>query len=313
MQNEQTYQDPQEVEPVESAQTEITRVLDEGDPDLQVAILEKKAALAPRYAAALSAILVAHTFPEDWKIFGTGDDAKACLSSAGAERVARQFGIKIFEVTHKKEEFTDGLGAGYRYVFEGKATMADRVIYAQGIYSTRDKFLGFKDSEFKALENINENDIRDAAFHIFSGNAIKALLGLRGIPAARLTAILNAQGADAKKTGSVRHGSGTQGGTSADDSGKQKELAELLLEMANAGFLITVSDEGVHGFDIVSEIADPLEVAKDSCAALTAFIGKDKTLVKGIPSAKSVKGKRLEIALRNAKTLWAEKDKENGN
>jgi len=298
-------------EPVESPTTELANILEEGDPDLQLAILEKKAALAHRYAQAVNAILIAHTYPEDWKIFGEGDNAKACLSSAGAERVARQFGIRIFEVTARKEEFTDTLGKGYRYVFEGKASMADRLIYAQGSYSTRDKFLGYKDGAFKTIEEVNENDIRDAAYHIFHGNAIKALLGLRGIPAARFKQIMDKQGENGNKSSSVRYGKGTEGGTTADDSTMQKELAELLIEIANAGWMIVVEGDGNHSFEQTSEIADAMEVAKASCKALSSFYSKkDKKVIAGLDSAKMLKGQRLEIALANGKKLWAEKQKE---
>ena len=45
----ETYPEAAEAEPIESAKTELTQILDEGDPDVQLAILEKKAALAPRY------------------------------------------------------------------------------------------------------------------------------------------------------------------------------------------------------------------------------------------------------------------------
>lgn len=303
-----------EREPVESPSTELANILDEGDPDLQLAILEKKATLAHRYAQAVNAILIAHTYPEDWKIFGDGDSAKACLSSAGAERVARQFGIRIFEVKSSKEEFTDTLGKGYRYIFEGKASMADRLIYAQGSYSTRDKFLGYKDGSFKTIEEVNENDIRDAAYHIFHGNAIKALLGLRGIPAARFRQIMEKQGENGDKASNVRHGKGTEGGTTADDSTMQKELAELLIEIANAGWMIVVEGDGSHNFEQTSEISDPMEVAKSSCKALSSFYSKkDKKVVAGIDSAKVLKGQRLQIALANGKKLWAEKQQEEGN
>lgn len=315
MQKQETmYSDAQEAEPIESPRTELANILDEGDPDLQLAILEKKAALAHRYAQAVNAILIAHTYPEDWKIFGEGDSAKACLSSAGAERVARQFGIRIFEVKSTKEDFTDALGKGYRYIFEGKASMADRLIYSQGTYSTRDKFLGFKNDEYKAIEDINENDVRDAAFHIFNGNAIKSLLGLRGLPARRFEAIMKAQGENANKAGAVRHGKGTEGGTTADDAVMQKELSELLIAMGNACIEIKVEGDGTYNLDQTSEIADPIEVAKASCKALTTFFSKkDKKLITGIDSVKALKGQRLSIALRNAKEIWAKHDQEGGN
>ena len=299
-----------EVMPVESPTTELATVLSEGDPDMQLAILEKKAALAGRMAAATNTILVTQTYPEDWKQFGDGDKATVCLSSAGAERVARTFGIKIFEVTSRKEEFTDSLGKGYRYIFEGKASMYDRLIYAQGTYSTRDKFLGFKNEQYRAVEDINENDIRDAAYHIFTGNAIKVLLGLRGIPAARFAEIMGKAGENADKATKVTHASGSQGGTSADDTKNQQELSKILMDMANALQMITVDEQGKYSIAEVSEVSDQIEVAQASCKALTSFYSKkDKKLIDGIDSIKALKGQRLSIALQNAKKLQEGADK----
>lgn len=293
-----------EATPVESPKTELATILNEGDPDTQLAILEKKAAVAVRFAKAINTILVTQTYPEDWNEFGAGDKAIVCLSSAGAERVARHFGIKIFEVTNRKEEFTDSIGKGYRYVFEGKASMGDRLIYAQGTYSTRDKFLGFKNEEYRPIEDINENDIRDAAYHIFIGNAIKALLGLRGIPAARFKEIMQGAGEDANKSGKVTHASGSQGGSSADDTKNQQELSKILMDMANALKMIEVDDKGNYSIMETTDISDTLEVAKASCKALTSFYSKkDKKLVAGIESIKALKGQRLSIALQNVKKL----------
>jgi len=302
----ETKTQPEQVEatPVEGPSTEIARVLNEGDPDMQLAILEKKATLAIRFSQAINTILITQTYPEDWKQFGEGDKATVCLSSAGAERVARHFGIKIFEVTNRKEEFTDTLGKGYRYIFEGKAAMGDRLTYAQGTYSTRDKFLGYKGNSYRAVEDINENDIRDAAYHIFTGNAIKGLLGLRGIPAARFAEIMGRAGENADKSTKVSHGAGTQGGTSADDTKNQQELSKILIDMANASQMIVVDDIGKYSTEGTSEIADSIEVAKASCKALTSFYSKkDSKMVSGIESIKALKGKRLSIALENAKNL----------
>lgn len=291
-------------EPVESPSTELARVLADGDPDILLAVLEKKASLASRFAQAINTILVTQTYPEDWKEFGEKDKAIVCLSSAGAERIARHFPIRIYDVKSKKEEFTDSLGKGYRYIFEGKAAMGDREIYAQGTYSTRDKFLGFKGDSFRAIEDINENDIRDAAYHIFNGNTIKALLGLRGIPAARFADIMKGAGQDASKRTTVTHGVGTNGGTSQDDTKLQQELSKILIDMANAMQQIAVDDKGQFTIEETSEISDPIEVAKASCKALTTFYSKkDCKLVAGIDSVKMLKGQRLSIALKNVKEL----------
>jgi hypothetical protein len=305
--DKKTQADKVDALPVESPATELAKVITEGDPDVQLAILEKKAELAIRFAQALNTILITQTYPEDWKVFGEGDRAIACLSSAGAERVARHFGIQIFEVVNKKEEFTDSIGKGYRYVFEGKASMGDRLIYAQGTYSTRDKFLGYKGDEYRPIEDINENDIRDAAYHIFTGNAIKTLLGLRGIPATRFNEIMKRSGENGSKASNITHGAGTQGGTSADDTKNQQELSKILIDMANANKMIKFNAaSGKYELEEMAEISDPLEVAKGSCEALTTFIGKDKTIVKGINSVKALKGQRLTIALTNAKKICEE-------
>jgi len=148
-----------------------------------------------------------------------------CLGSAGAERVGRLFGYRILDVTDKKEDFTDSIGKGYRYIYSGKIAMDNRVVFAIGQFSTRDKFLGFKDNEWRPVEEINENNIRQAAYHIFIGNSIKALLGLRGIPDREWRQIMNKIGSDPSKATTVRRGEGTKGGTKSDDSAKQKEDA----------------------------------------------------------------------------------------
>jgi len=198
-----------DIEPVETSSTELARVMNEGDPDVSLAILEKKAELAPRMNKAINTILVTQTYAEDW----TEQGGKMCLSSAGAERVARLFSIRFHDQKAHKEEFSDTTGRGYRYIYECNASMGDREVFAQGAYSTRDKFLGFAGGEWRPTEDINENNIRNAAYHICIGNAIKALLGLRGIPSARFRDIMAGAGQDPGKAASVKRGNGTQGGT----------------------------------------------------------------------------------------------------
>lgn len=199
-----------DAEPIENANTELARVMSEGDPETMLAILEKKAELAPRWTKALNTILMTQTYAEDW----TPQGKNMCLSSAGAERVARLFSIRFHSKTFHKEEFSDAIGKGYRYVYECVASLGDRDVFAQGIYSSRDKFLGFVDGDYRPIEDINENSVRAAAYHICAGNGIKALLGLRGIPIERFNEIMAGAGIDPSKTQqAVRRGQGTQGGT----------------------------------------------------------------------------------------------------
>lgn len=289
-----------ELEPMESPSTEIVQILNEGDPDVQLAYLEKKAKLAGRFATALNTILISQTYPEDW----SEHDDKVCLSSAGAERVARHFSIRFYDVKVKKEDYTDTNGRAYRYIFEGNAAMADRIVYAQGAYGSRDNFLGKKSGEYRPVEDINDNNIRNAAYHIFIGNGIKALLGLRGIPKARFNEIFTRQGEDPNKRTAVSYGKGTQGGTSQDDTKNQQELGKILVDMANNLQMVEVDESGQHFISETSEISDTIEVAKASCKSLTSFYSKkDKKMVDGIDSVKALKGQRLSIALQSVKML----------
>lgn len=289
--------------------TDITKVITEGDPDTMLAVMRRKAAMAKEWANLINTILLTQTYPEDWKEFS----GKVCLSSAGAERIARMFNIKYFEVTSKKEEFSDQHGKGYRYIYEGNAEMNGRIIFVMGVYSTRDKFLGFAQEQWKDITDINENDIRTAAYHRFCGNAVKSLLGLRGMPKERFDAIFAGAGESTSKTTKVNYAGGTKGGTDADDQIKQGELGRLLLEIANACFGICIDEQGNHTIEEASESSEPLELAKSSCRNLTSFYSKkDSKIVAGIDSAKLVKGQRLEIALKKAKELWTEFHKMQG-
>lgn len=283
--------------------TDITRIITQGDPDVMLAALERTAANAKRHADLINTILVTQTYPEDWKEFS----GKMCLSSAGAERIARMFNIKFFDVDSKKEEFADTYGKGYRYIYEGKAEMNGRIIFVMGVYSTRDKFLGFAKDEWKDIVDINENDIRTAAYHRFCGNAVKSLLGLRGMPTERFNGIFKTAGDNPSKATSVNYASGTKGGTSGDDVAMQKELGQLLIDIANAGYMILIDDAGKYSFETTSEVSDNIEVAKASCKALTSFYSKkDSKIIVGRDSVKLVKGQQLDIALKNVKAMWAE-------
>ncbi|MFA6358996.1 MAG: hypothetical protein WCY09_10110 [Candidatus Omnitrophota bacterium] len=299
-----------EQEPEEEKSMALTKVVAEGDPKALLAHLESKAAVAARMRSAIETILISQTYPQDWSIQGAGDKAKACLSSAGAERIARSFPIRYRDVKWKKEVTTDSEGEAYRYVYEGYAELENRVVYVHGSYSTRDNFLGKADGEWKALENINENSIRSAAYHIFCGNAIKELLGLRGMPAAEYQRIMGGTGRDAAKSTKVDRGQGTQGGSSEDDHRHQVELGEICMAIANAGCTVAQDAEGKWSLTDLSESEDRKveTIAGEICALLSGFTG-DKGPVAGKNSPRLLKGKWLSSTLGKARALKESLDK----
>jgi 5S rRNA maturation endonuclease (ribonuclease M5) len=288
-----------EPEPVQNESTSLVDVRSEGDPEQLLIVLEKRAKLAERMRQAIETVLVSQTYPQDW----TEQGKCVCLGSAGAERIARSFPISFANVTWEKEEIIDANGTGYRYVYSGDAILNDRTVHAQGNYSTRDAFLGKKDGAWKPQEDINEGNIRNAAYHVFCGNGIKELLGLRGMPVEEYRRIMKTTGRDPGKSATVERGKGTEGGTSDDDTKHQRELVEICIAIANSGQ--TVEADGKE-YKLVllsdSDSREGMEIAKDVCERLSAFKGKDGNMVAG-RGAKSLKGKSLEITLSKARKL----------
>lgn len=293
-------------EPIEGPKTEISSLVSEGNPETALAKLEQIAELAPRWEKAIRTILMSSTLPEDWEIFGQGDKAKACLSSAGAMRVAKHFPIKFFETKWQKETWTDRFGQAYRYIYEGKATLGERIVYAQGSYSSRDKFLGKIGEDFRDLSDIPEGNIQNAANHIFMGNAVKELLGLRAMPLREYNNLMSHTGQNAKKTPSHSYGAGTKGGTISEDKTKQRELAELCIAIATAGQMVELNGTGeptiVPQSEEVQGITDPIAVGKEICETLSTFKGNEGKEVKGKPASK-LKGKWLDTTLEKARKL----------
>jgi len=289
---------------VAEGQTALVRVTSEGDPEQFLMVLEKKAKLAGRMRQAIESIVVSQTYPADWTVQGDGDKAKACLSSAGAERIARNFPIRYHDVKWVKEEFEDTHGKAYRYVFTGYATMNERTVVAEGRYGTRDKFLAFANKEWRPTEDINENSIRSAAYHIFCGNAVKALLGLRGIPANEYRRIMTGTGRKPTDSGDVTRGKGTQGGTNEDDSRHQNELAELCVLFADNALTANYNHKS-SAWELVpisdSDSRPNTEIADEICVKLSTFT-KDGKEVKG-KVAKNLRDKWLNSTLGKARKL----------
>ena len=302
-----------EVTPTDTPGSELMELITDESPEVAIVRLEKAAELAPRFRDAMRTILMSLTYPGDWEIFGESEKARVCLSSAGAERVATQFPIKFFDVSFDKKIFTDEVGEGYRYTYTGKATLGGRIIFTQGVYSTRDKFLGKVGDKFRPLIEINENDIQTAAYHRFLGNGIKSLLGLRAMPVAQYRELMNRSGPQSDKTSGHKYAAGAKGGSSQKELGMKGELAAICIKIAEAGYEITFNvktgkpelnplDETTKG------ITDSMLVAEASCKEVSAFLGKNDKLVPG-KGAKELSGKRLEISLDTVKKLLEDMNK----
>jgi hypothetical protein len=297
-------QEQLDIEPdPQDAEHQIVTVQAETDPTSMIRIMEDKAKYAGRMRVAREHLIVSETYSEDWTIQGEGDKAKACLSSAGAERIGRNFPIAYHDVKFKKEEWEDALGKAYRYVYTGYADMNASTVFAEGRYGTRDKFLGYAHGEWKSLEDINENSIRSAAYHVFVGNTIKALLGLRGIPAKEYSRIMAGTGRDPGKSSNVERGKGTQGGTDPDDTRHQRELTEICIAIADSAQTVEFDGKEWHLVGLSeADSRESMEIAQDVCVRLSGFTDKEGKEVKGKLS-KQLRGKWLNATLAKARKL----------
>jgi hypothetical protein len=189
--------------------------------------IEVAANLAPRLEKAILKITAAIAYSEDW----TEQDGMACLASAGAERFLKHFEIRFEDLVSEKENWRDDNGEAYRWTFNGYAMWKGRRVPCMGQFSTREPFLGKSGGEWRDLKDIDEADIRSAAYHICIGNGIKALLGLRRIPVADLIAA----GVSREKIKNISktRSQGSQGGVSAPERDDQNRLWDMCLELCN--------------------------------------------------------------------------------
>jgi len=144
-------------------------------------------------------IALAITKPSDWVII----DKKAFLQEHGANQIANMLGIN-FGLPHYEKEFCeDSKGKYYIWTCTQKAncTKTGREVGATGICSSRDKFFGVVNGEFKPLDEIDERNIKAKAGTNCRNNAVKMLTALKNVELSELVDV----GIDIKQIVTVDH------------------------------------------------------------------------------------------------------------
>lgn len=239
----------------------------------QVRGLEEAAGLIEAFQRAMRTIMVKATYPSDWNIQGE----TACLSSAGAERIAAALGDFSYQEIRPatKETFEDKNGVGYTWTYYYRVTWRGRSVDAVGHYSSRDQFLGKVAGEFRDIADINEANIMRAARHITMAEGTKQILGLRGMPVALMP----------------------QFGKSPNDMKKvERDVAP--------------QDQNKHRKQLTSMLLAMNENNQDAAIAaleeVTAFKGK-KGPVAGVKSTAQLTGKRLTVTWEIVKKIYEER------
>ncbi|RLF46899.1 MAG: hypothetical protein DRN20_06660 [Thermoplasmata archaeon] len=259
----------------------------EGEIKSLISELEASSRHAEQLTKVVYNLLVKCTYPKDWVAFPNG---VVELSSAGAERLAKHFSISMSDVKWEKREFEDEIGKGYEYIYTGYACWKGRKIFVQGIYSTREKLLGYtKKDGWKTIEQIKESDIQTAAYRRFVSNAIRSLLGLRRMP----LEVFENMGWKVKPvpiradeiTNSEQYRNGKKAKEQAVDEDKKEQIRKMCRKIAEAGYIPQMDAEGnwhlkpnAMGF---YKDKSPEEMVDLIVETISAFVGKDGSLVHG--------------------------------
>lgn len=130
-------------------------------------------------------IIVKRTFAGDWVCHSKEStpeaERTANLGAAGAERIANFLGVQEANWKEYPKEWSED-HKHYNYAYSADFSFRGITRHAEGRAGTRDKFF----SGGKAMEDINEDDIRVAAFRECFKKGLTRLFGLRNIPLTKL-------------------------------------------------------------------------------------------------------------------------------
>lgn len=154
-----------------------TEVLDLEPASDALEIIERRNKLWEK----VMAVAIKSTSTSDW----IDQDGKPWLQGSGSEKVARRFGVRIFDIEQVREDLEDDRGKYYLYTTMGKVSLpgVQDIIEVIGTCSSRDKFLGTNndESKYRKYEDVDVGNIKKKSYTNFVGNGITRLLGLRNL------------------------------------------------------------------------------------------------------------------------------------
>ena len=163
-------------------------IVEENVFDAVIQAAAKMDAYAKAYDAILN-IIIKRSYPGDWVCHDREDvpveRRKANIGAAGAERFANFLGVREANWIEHPKEWSDDK-KHYSYSFEADFSFQGITRHAIGRVGTRDKFFGFAHGAWKPLDEVDENDIRTAAFRDCVKKGITRLFGIRNIPLTKL-------------------------------------------------------------------------------------------------------------------------------
>jgi len=158
------------------------------------------------------------TGPEDWVQLGK----QPYLLESGAQKIAKAFGVAIFDVKVDIQWQEDPKGRYQLVMAKGKAFSRKLGSYVEdiGTCSQRDKFFAIENEKLKPIEDVDfANVIKKAVTNLY-GRLIKRVVGLMGV-----------SWEDLDKAG-IKPGAKVDFKEKKPLSPEAKKIGELILEMA---------------------------------------------------------------------------------
>ena len=163
------------------------------------------------------------TNDRDWTNLG----GMPYLRAAGAEKVARPFGVRI-KVNGPPEKIrgTDVLGEYYIWIYRGTASLGQNgldELDVQGICSSRDKFFSIDDGVQLPVGEVDEPSIMKKAYNNLVMQGITRILGLRNMTWEEVKHGIS----DKSKTPSVNYKSRKADADPETDNEKKEIIAKM--------------------------------------------------------------------------------------
>jgi len=206
---------------------------------------------------------------------------KPYLQVSGAEKVARLFGISWRIDEPEKTRSEDG---HFSYTYKGYFSLGSITIEAIGSRGSKDPFFSKSHGKDIPPSEINENNVRKAAYTNLLGNGITRLLGLRNLT----WEDLKVSGIEKSKVGRVEY--------------KKKEMKKEAKELRDkiGSMLLEMSGKDT-------------KMASKLLESITFFIAKDGKKVEGKKSLSELTEKSIPVIYGKVKEeykKWKEEEKE---
>lgn len=165
----------------------------------------------------------------DWVLIG----GKPYLQESGATKVARLFGISIQLIGQPMVECDP---EGYKtYTYKARFMLKDQFVECEGSRGMKEDFFAGKGEKLKKPDEIDERDVKMAAYTNCINNGIKRLIpNLRNID----VATLERAGLDTSKISGYTFKTGSKGGNTgkAEDSGLACQNCGAPITQAEASY-----------------------------------------------------------------------------